>query len=53
MSFGNRQAGMEVVVTSDGRVEQRIWANFNMNDSNPAGIVTTGWSALLFPKLIM
>jgi hypothetical protein len=31
MSFGNRQAGMEVVVTSDGRVEQRIWVNFNMN----------------------
>jgi hypothetical protein len=40
MSFGNRQAGMEVVVT-DGRVEQRIWVNF-MNDPNPAGIVTTG-----------
>jgi hypothetical protein len=48
MSFGNRQAGMEVVVTSDGRVEQRIWANFNMNDPNPAGIVTTGWSFCYF-----
>jgi hypothetical protein len=53
MSFGNRQAGMEVVVTSDGRVQQRIWADFNMClIETPAG-VTTGWSAFAISKVAM
>lgn len=52
LSFGDRVNGMELVVSSDGRLQQKIWVSDNLYlIQTPASLLTTGWNSFVITKL--
>ena len=52
LSYGNRTNGMEIVVSSDGRLQQKIWNNDVLYlIQTPINLVTTGWNSYVVTKV--
>jgi hypothetical protein len=52
LSFGNNTNGMEVVVSSDGRLQQKIWISDTLYLIETAiNLITTGWNSYVLTKV--
>ena len=52
LSYGNRTNGMEMVVSSDSRLQQKIWNNDVLYlIQTPINLVTTGWNSYVITKV--
>ena len=52
LSFGDRTNGMEIVVSSDGRLQQKIWsASILSTIETTANLVSTGWNSYVITKV--
>jgi hypothetical protein len=52
LSFGDRSKGMEIVITSDGRLQQKIWKNeLSELTQSPAGSISVGWNSYVITKV--
>lgn len=52
LSYGNRTNGMEIVVSSDGRLQQKIWYNNILYlIQTPINLVTTEWNSYVVTKV--
>jgi hypothetical protein len=52
ISFGNRTNGMEIIVSSDGRLQQKIWVSDTLYlIQTPVNLINIGWNAFLIAKV--
>ena len=52
LSFGDRTKGMEIVVSSDGRLQQKIWsASILSTIQTAANLVSIGWNSYVITKV--
>ncbi len=52
ISFGNRTNGMEIVISSDGRLQQKIWSADQLYlIQTPNNLISSGWTSFLITKL--
>lgn len=52
LSYGDSVNGMEIVVSSSGRLQQKLWSNYvsDVIETN-TNTITTGWTSYLFTRL--